>query len=65
MLHTKFQFILYALQVMPLKVSERITNKRKILRRSGEGVKGRCLAWSMEEEGAYIFWMKQVPVIVV
>jgi hypothetical protein len=40
-------------------VSERITNKGKILRRSGEGVKGRCLpwstvsccAWSKEEEG--------------
>jgi hypothetical protein len=44
------------------KVSERITNKRKILRRSGEGEKGRCLPWSKEEEGAYIFWMKQVPV---
>ena len=27
----------------PRWVSERITNKRKILRRSGEGVKGRCL----------------------
>jgi hypothetical protein len=38
------------------------SNKRKILRRSGEGVKGRCLPWSKEEEGAYIFWMKQVPV---
>jgi hypothetical protein len=24
--------------------------------------KGRCLPWSKEEEGAYIFWMKQVPV---
>jgi hypothetical protein len=23
---------------------------------------GRCLPWSKEEEGAYIFWMKQVPV---
>jgi hypothetical protein len=33
------------------------------LRRSGEGVKGRCLPWSKEEEGAYIFWMKQVPVV--
>jgi hypothetical protein len=44
-------------------VSERITNKRKILRRSGEGEKGRCLPWSKEKEGAYIFWMKQVPVI--
>ena len=43
-------------------VSERITSKQKILRRSGEGVKGRCLPWSKEEEGAYIFWMKQVPV---
>jgi hypothetical protein len=32
------------------------------LRRSGEGVKGKCLPWSKEEEGAYIFWMKQVPV---
>jgi len=32
------------------------------LRRSGEGEKGRCLPWSKEEEGAYIFWMKQVPV---
>jgi hypothetical protein len=32
------------------------------LRRSGEGVKGRCLPWSKEEEGAYIFLMKQVPV---
>jgi hypothetical protein len=42
-------------------VSEKITNKRKILRRSGEGVKGRCLPWSKEEDGAYI-WMKQVPV---
>ena len=36
-------------------VSEKITNKRKILRRSGEGVKGRCLPWSKEEERAYIF----------
>jgi hypothetical protein len=44
-------------------VSERITNKRKILRRSGEGEKGRCLPWIKEEEGAYIFWMKQVPVL--
>jgi hypothetical protein len=35
---------------------------RKKLRRSGEGVKGRCLPWSKEEEGGYIFWMKQVPV---
>jgi hypothetical protein len=25
--------------------------------------KGRCLPWSKEEEGAYIFWMEQVPVI--
>ena len=25
--------------------------------------KGRCLPWSKEEEGAYIFWMKQVPVL--
>jgi hypothetical protein len=32
------------------------------LGRSGEGVKGRCLPWSKEEEGAYIFWMKQVHV---
>jgi hypothetical protein len=24
--------------------------------------KGRYLPWSKEEEGAYIFWMKQVPV---
>jgi hypothetical protein len=32
------------------------------LRRSGKGEKGRCLPWSKEEEGAYIFWMKQVPV---
>jgi hypothetical protein len=42
-----------------------ITNKRKLLTRSGEGQKpskGRCLPWSKEEEGAYIFWMKQVPV---
>jgi hypothetical protein len=39
------------------------TNKRKILRRSGEGEKGRCLPWSKEEEGAYIFWMKQVSVV--
>jgi hypothetical protein len=38
-------------------------NAWKILRRSGEGVKGRCLPWSKGEEGAYIFWMKQVPVI--
>ena len=30
--------------------------------RSGEGVKGRCLPWSKEEERAYIFWLKQVPV---
>ena len=30
------------------------------MRRSGEGEKGRCLPWSKEEEGAYIFWMKQV-----
>ena len=43
-------------------VSERITNKGKILKRSGEGEKGRYLPWSKEEEGAYIFWMKQVPV---
>jgi hypothetical protein len=43
-------------------VSERITNKRKILRWSGEGGKGRCLPWSKEEEEAYIFGMKQVPV---
>jgi hypothetical protein len=43
-------------------VSERITNKRNILRRSGEGEKGRCLPWSKEEEEAYMFWMKQVPV---
>jgi hypothetical protein len=43
-------------------VSERITNKGKILRRSEEGEKGRCLPWSKEEERAYIFWMKQVPV---
>ena len=28
----------------------------------GEGEKGRYLPWSNEEEGAYIFWMKQVPV---
>jgi hypothetical protein len=36
------------------------------LRQSGEGVKGRCLPWSKEEEGAmtaYIFLMKQVPVL--
>jgi hypothetical protein len=32
------------------------------IRRSGEGVKGRCLPWSKEEEGAYIFLMKQVSV---
>jgi hypothetical protein len=32
------------------------------LRRSGEGEKDRCLPWSKEEEGAYIFWMKQVAV---
>jgi hypothetical protein len=25
--------------------------------------KGRYLPWSKEEEGAYIFWMKQVPVL--
>jgi hypothetical protein len=31
--------------------------------RSGERKKGRCLPWSKEEEGTYIFWMKQVPVI--
>jgi hypothetical protein len=43
-------------------VSERITNKRKRLRRSGEGEKGRYLPWSKEAEGEYIFWMKQVPV---
>jgi hypothetical protein len=30
---------------------------------SGEGAKGRCLPWSKEEEGAYTFWMKQVPVV--
>jgi hypothetical protein len=35
---------------------------RKKLRRSGEGGKGRCLPWSKEEDGAYIFWMQQVPV---
>jgi hypothetical protein len=40
-------------------VSERITNKWKILRRSGEGEKGWCLPWSKQEEGAYIFWMKR------
>jgi hypothetical protein len=34
----------------------------RILRRSGEGEKGRCLPWSKEEDGAYTFWMKQVPV---
>ena len=34
-------------------------NKRKILRRSGEGEKGSCLPWSKEGEGAYIFeWNK-------
>ena len=33
-----------------------------MLRRSGEGEKGRCLPWSKEEEGTYIFLMKQVPV---
>jgi hypothetical protein len=32
--------------------------------RSGEGEKGRCLPWSKEEEGAYVFWMKQVPGLV-
>ena len=32
------------------------------MRRSGEGEKGRCFPWSKEEEGTYIFWMKQVPV---
>ena len=32
------------------------------MRRSVEGGKGRCLPWSKEKEGAYIFWMKQVPV---
>ena len=32
------------------------------MRRSGEGEKGRYLPWSKEEEEAYIFWMKQVPV---
>ena len=32
------------------------------LGRSGEGVKGRCLPWTKEEAGAYIFWMKQVHV---
>jgi hypothetical protein len=30
--------------------------------RSGEVEKGRCLPWSKEEEGEYIFLMKQVPV---
>jgi hypothetical protein len=33
-----------------------------MLRRGGEGEKGRCLPGSKEEEGAYIFLMKQVPV---
>ena len=33
------------------------------MRRSGEGEKGRYLPWSKEEEGVYIFWMKQVPVL--
>ena len=32
------------------------------MRQSGEGEKGRYLPWSKEEEGACIFWMKQVPV---
>ena len=41
---------------------ERITNKRKLLRRSGDGENGRYLPWRKEEEAAYIFWMKQVPV---
>ena len=35
-----------------------ITNrdKRKILRRSGEGEKGRCLPFSKEEEGGIYFF---------
>jgi hypothetical protein len=41
-----------------------ITNKRKILRRSGVGEKGSYLPWSKEAEGAYIFLMKQVPVTI-
>jgi hypothetical protein len=32
------------------------------LRRSGEAEKDRYLPWSKEEEGVYIFLMKQVPV---
>jgi hypothetical protein len=36
----------------------------QIIKISGEGEKGRCLPWSKEDEGAYIFWMKQVPVLV-
>ena len=31
------------------------------MRRSGDGEKGRYLPWSKEEEGAYIFGIKQVP----
>jgi hypothetical protein len=41
--------------LLNIAVSERITNKRKILRRSGEGEQGKYLHSSKEEEGAYIF----------
>jgi hypothetical protein len=59
----RFDWSRFDLWPIWLEISERITNKPKILRWSGEGLKGRCLPWSKEEEGAYIFWMKQVPVV--
>jgi hypothetical protein len=37
--------------------------KVSLLNTSGEGEKGRCLPWSKEEEVAYIFLIKQVPVV--
>jgi hypothetical protein len=47
-------------------VSERITDKWKILRWSGEGEKGRCLPWSKEEEGGiYFFIASKISIFVV
>ena len=40
---TGFSYFYPKRKVLADGVSERITNKRKILRRSGEGEKGRCL----------------------
>ena len=50
---------------LPFSPSPLRLNIFRLLTRSGEGEKPsncRCLPWSKEEEGAYIFWMKQVPV---